>query len=46
MRGRAQPLEPRVTAEERDAHRAFVTTLGAGAIWQKYLPPKGADDGA
>ena len=28
------------------AHRAFVTTLGAGAIWQKYLPPKGADDGA
>jgi hypothetical protein len=28
---------PRVTAEDRAAHRAFVATLGEKAIWRDYL---------
>jgi DNA polymerase-3 subunit epsilon len=35
---RAVPLLPRVTDEERAAHRAFVATLGQEAIWLKYRP--------
>ena len=35
---RAQPLPPRVTEEERAAHRAFVATLGAAAMWRTYWP--------
>ncbi len=34
---RSVPLTPRITDADREAHRAFVTTLGADAIWQKYL---------
>jgi DNA polymerase-3 subunit epsilon len=34
---RAVPLTPRVTDADREAHRAFVATLGPDAIWQKYL---------
>jgi DNA polymerase-3 subunit epsilon len=30
-------LAPRVGEAEREAHRAFVATLGPEAIWQKYL---------
>jgi DNA polymerase III subunit epsilon len=30
------PLAPRVTAEDRAAHQAFVRTLGANAIWLDY----------
>lgn len=33
---RATPLAARVTAEERDAHRAFVATLGKDALWRRY----------
>ena len=33
---RAVPLPPRLTAEEREAHRAFVATLGEDAIWRRY----------
>jgi DNA polymerase-3 subunit epsilon len=38
IRTRPEPLVPRVTEEERAAHRAFVATLGEAAIWAKYLP--------
>jgi DNA polymerase III subunit epsilon len=34
---RPVPLAVRVTAAERAAHRAFVATLGANAIWLDYL---------
>ena len=40
---RPQPLPPRVTDEERAAHRAFVATLGEAAIWRKYRPDDAAD---
>ncbi len=33
---RSVPLAPRVSAADREAHRAFVATLGPDAIWQKY----------
>jgi DNA polymerase-3 subunit epsilon len=33
---RSRPLQPRLTAAEIEAHRAFVATLGAGAIWLRY----------
>ncbi len=37
VRQRPLPLVPRVSVEERAAHRAFVATLGAGAIWLDYI---------
>ncbi|CAM5509915.1 DNA polymerase III subunit epsilon OS=Afipia felis OX=1035 GN=dnaQ PE=4 SV=1 [Afipia felis] len=39
-RVRDLPLPPRVTAEEIEAHRAFVATLGGNPIWQEF---SGAD---
>jgi DNA polymerase-3 subunit epsilon len=43
IRVRPQPLAPRLTADELDAHLAFVATLGESAIWRDYsgalLPP-------
>jgi DNA polymerase III subunit epsilon len=33
VRARPNPLPPRVTADDRNAHRAFVATLGGDAIW-------------
>jgi hypothetical protein len=33
---RPQP-SPRVSAEDRDAHREFVRTLGSGAVWVDYF---------
>jgi DNA polymerase-3 subunit epsilon len=33
---RPQPLPPRITDEERVAHRAFVATLGASPVWLEY----------
>jgi DNA polymerase-3 subunit epsilon len=36
-RERPAPLAPRISDADREAHRAFVATLGAEAIWQKYL---------
>jgi DNA polymerase-3 subunit epsilon len=41
VRTRPMPLAPRVSAEEREAHAAFIAALGAGAIWQEY-PVEGA----
>ena len=35
---RPTPLPPRLTPELEAAHRAFVGTLSANAIWLKYLP--------
>src|SRR5262245_52591201 len=37
VRARPAPLNPRITAEEREAHLAFVATLGEKAIWKDYL---------
>jgi DNA polymerase-3 subunit epsilon len=35
-RPRPQPLPSRLTAEAEDAHRAFVKTLGANALWLQF----------
>ena len=37
-RQRLVPLAPRVTDADREAHRAFVATLGDKPIWTEYLP--------
>jgi DNA polymerase-3 subunit epsilon len=37
VRVRPAPLAPRVTEAEREAHRAFIATLGDKAIWNDYL---------
>jgi len=37
VRERPVPLPPRLTADERAAHRAFIATLGEGAVWRDYL---------
>jgi DNA polymerase-3 subunit epsilon len=37
-RQREIPLVPRVTDAEREAHRAFIATLGDKPIWNDYLP--------
>jgi DNA polymerase-3 subunit epsilon len=36
-RERSAPLTPRVTDADREAHRAFVNSLGENAIWKNYL---------
>jgi len=41
VRLRPIPLEPRLTDDERAAHRAFVATLGEKALWNEYLPAPG-----
>lgn len=38
VRQRSTPLAPRISDAERDAHRAFVASLGEKAIWRNYLP--------
>jgi len=38
-RQRAVPLAPRLTNVEREAHRAFIATLGDKPIWNEYLAP-------
>jgi DNA polymerase-3 subunit epsilon len=40
LQPRPEPLQPRITRAERDAHRAFVASLGENAIWSKYLSPE------
>jgi DNA polymerase III subunit epsilon len=37
MRERAVPLSPRVSIDDRAAHREFVETLGDKAVWRDYL---------
>ena len=36
IRPRPRPLQPRLTAAEIEAHRAFCATLGAEALWLRY----------
>jgi len=36
VRARPAPLAPRISADERAGHRAFVSTLGAEALWLRY----------
>lgn len=42
-RTRAVVLLPRLSADERAAHRAFIETLGPQAIWLDYLKTPGAE---
>jgi DNA polymerase III subunit epsilon len=37
-RVRPAPLPPQLSRAECDAHRKFVATLGASAVWRDYLP--------
>ena len=37
LRERPAPLLPRVSDEERAAHRRFIATLGESAIWRDYV---------
>ncbi len=37
-RERRTPLMPRLTEDERAAHREFIATLGDKALWREYLP--------
>jgi DNA polymerase III subunit epsilon len=37
-RQRAAPLLTRITEADREAHRAFIATLGDKPIWNDYLP--------
>lgn len=46
LHARPTPLAPRVTDDERAAHRAFVATLGDEAIWRKYQPAETPSDKA
>jgi len=41
---RTTTLQPRLTDAERAAHRAFVATLGANAIWRDYFAPEELPD--
>jgi DNA polymerase III subunit epsilon len=36
VRPRPRPLLPRLSAAEIEAHKAFVASLGAGALWHRY----------
>lgn len=36
-RERTIALAPRLTQAERDAHRAFIATLGEASVWREYL---------
>ncbi|MBO0663479.1 DNA polymerase III subunit epsilon [Jiella sp. MQZ9-1] len=40
---RPVPLTPRLTADERARHLAFVESLGEEAIWRRYLPASAAE---
>ena len=43
---RPEPLAPRVTDQDRAAHRDFVQSLGDAAIWKAYRPDQKTDDAA
>ncbi|MDA9507847.1 DNA polymerase III subunit epsilon [Bradyrhizobium sp. CCBAU 11386] len=45
-RQRLTPLAPRISDGEREAHRAFIATLGDKAIWNEFLPAPAAVDPA
>ena len=37
LRKRDIALAPRISDADREAHRKFVASLGADAVWQEYL---------
>jgi DNA polymerase-3 subunit epsilon len=37
LRERPAPLPPRLSDDERAAHRRFIATLGENAIWRDYI---------
>ncbi len=37
VQARTVPLAPRISDEDRAAHREFIATLGENAIWREYL---------
>ena len=39
-RQRPEPLPARLTAESEQAHRTFIATLGAKALWLRYTDPQ------
>jgi len=39
VRERPAPLIPRISEADREAHRAFIATLGEEAIWLRYRTP-------
>jgi len=39
VRQRPVPLAQRLTAQERDAHRRLIESLGSSAIWRDYVSP-------
>ena len=41
-RRRPVPLAPRLTESDREAHRAFIATLGDEPIWNDFLPASSA----
>jgi len=43
VRQRPQPLPPRITEDERVAHRQFIATLGENALWREYRAADKAD---
>jgi DNA polymerase-3 subunit epsilon len=40
LRARPDPLAPRVSADDREAHAKFVASLGENALWRDYRPDK------
>jgi DNA polymerase-3 subunit epsilon len=38
VRQRPTPLAPRISVADREAHEAFVATLGPDAVWRRYHP--------
>jgi DNA polymerase-3 subunit epsilon len=43
IRPRPHALPPRLALDERQAHDAFIATLGEHAIWREYLPLDGSE---
>ena len=41
-RQRPVPLAPRLTESDREAHRAFIATLGDKPVWNDFLPASSA----
>jgi DNA polymerase-3 subunit epsilon len=41
---RPEPLAPRVSPEQVEAHKAFVGTLGPDALWLKFMPKEPAPE--
>jgi DNA polymerase III subunit epsilon len=46
VRPRPTPLARAISVMERAAHRAFIATLGANAIWRDYVDPQPEADAA